>query len=131
MHYFIGNSPNRLYRFRRAWAVSSQLSRRRVGERLGKKPAALGWFGNCAKHNDDWTSVSKITYFFLNVSFYIVVCLLNQGASSQLSQYGVGERLGKKPAALGWFGNCAKHNDDLTRFSQIILIPHESYCLFV
>ena len=56
----------------------------------------------------------------MNVSFYIVICLFNQEASSQLSRRRVGERLGKKPAALGWFGNCAKHNDDLTRFFEII-----------
>ena len=62
IHYYIVNSPNRLYRFRRAWAVGSQLSRRRVGERLGKKPAALGWFGNCAKHIDDLTIFSKIVF---------------------------------------------------------------------
>ena len=48
--------------FRRARAVSSQLSRRRVGERLGKKPAALGWFGNCAKHNDDLARFSQIVF---------------------------------------------------------------------
>ena len=35
----------------------------------------------------------------------------------------------KKPAALGWFGNCAKHIGDLTRFSKIVFCSFKESAL--